>query len=137
MTSASRKTTGTRAAWKACRPPVIAAHVAAGGEERLDRAEHRQPERPGGRAPVRPGTGERGEAREDVEQVDECAQILVRVQPARLSEDEAPDQVDLDEHADDCRGPEDEGAQSPRRCLSTCMALKRAPDEVKHVRFAA
>ena len=61
-----------------------------------------------GRPPVRPRADEGRNEREHVEEVNELAEIPVRLQPARLAEQEASDEVHLDEHAYDSERGEDE-----------------------------
>ena len=77
-------------------------------EERLDRADRGEREGQAGRAPVRPRADEGRNEREHVEEVNDLAEIPVRLQPARLAEQEASDEVHLDEHAYDSERGEDE-----------------------------
>ena len=57
----SEKTNRNESRVECVQPSVVAPHVPAAGEERLDRADHGQDERPQGRAPVRPRGDERGD----------------------------------------------------------------------------
>ena len=98
--NAMTKTIGTSAAWNACTAALLPSLMSPRPARNactvpIAASANGHPVR----APVRPRADERSDECQNIEEVHELAEILVGAQPTGLTEDVAPDEVDLHQHA--------------------------------------